>query len=200
MFACGSSKTAVKQDAPEDINELKARVDDLNNRIYVLTEQLESLRAKPVTVATIAPTSAPAPTVKAIPVSITSKNTYSAQEKEYSSAYELFKEGKYAKALIAFSTFADKYPSSALTDNAIYWIGESYYKQKEYALAIEEYSKILKKFPKESKAPYSMYKIALCYKMLGETKDSETYVNELLSRYPNSEAAKEATNNAELKK
>ena len=201
-IGCGSSKTEIKKEAPEDVSELRARIDDLNNRIYVLAEQVESLKSKPV-----ASTAAPASkkrekiekTEKIEPV-VDIKNSYAAQEKEYSPAYELFKSGQYAKALIAFSTFADKYPASSLTDNAIYWMGECYLQQKEYALAIEEYSKILKKFPKESKAPYAMYKISLCYKMLGEKKDSDIYLQELISRYPNSEAVQEAKNNVELKK
>lgn len=190
ISGCGSSKVEVKKEAPEDIAELKARIDDLNNRVYVLTEQLESLKSKPVDVVA---------SKKTEPVSNV-KNAYVSQEKEYNAAYELFKSGQYAKALIAFSTFADRYPASALTDNAIYWMGECYLQQKEYALAIEEYSKVLKKFPKESKTPYAMYKIALCYKMLGEKKDSDIYLQELFTRYPNSEAVQEAKNNVELKK
>ena len=202
VIGCGAPKTEIVKEAPEDLSELKARIDDLNNRIYVLTEQVENLKSKPVA-------SVPAPTPKKKikiekeeiiePVS-DSKSSYAVQEREYSPAYALFKSGQYAKALIAFSTFADKYPASSLTDNAIYWMGECYLQQKEYALAIEEYSKVLKKFPKESKAPYAMYKISLCYKILGEKKDSDIYFQELLSRYPNSEAVQEAKNNVELKK
>jgi tol-pal system protein YbgF len=200
LLACGTPKTEVKQEAPEDINELKARVDDLNNRVYVLTEQLETLKSQPATSVPVAGVTAVTKKHKrTAPVKEVS-DTASDQEKEYKAAYELFKSGQYAKAMIAFSSFIDKYPSAALTDNAIYWIGESYYQQKEYALAIEEYSKVLKKFPKESKAPYAMYKLALCYKMLGESKDSDIYLQELMSRYPNSEAAKEAKNNAEFKR
>ena len=199
LLGCGTPNAEVKQEAPQDIAELKARIDDLNNRVYVLTEQLETLKSQPAT-------ALPAETVTTLKKHKRTSfikgttNMPSAQESDYSAAYGLFKSGQYAKALIAFSTFVDKYPASALTDNAIYWIGESYYQQKEYALAVEEYSKILKKFPKESKAPYAMYKLALCYKMLGENKDSDIYFQELLARYPNSEAAKEAKNNVELKK
>jgi len=205
-FGCGVPKTEIKKEAPEDVAELKARIDDLNNRIYVLTEQVESLKTRPLTTATPASVSKKKNKAEKIekeellePVKNV-KNSYAVQEKEYSPAYVLYKNGQYAKALIAFSTFADKYPASSLTDNAIYWMGECYLQQKEYALAIEEYSKVLKKFPKDSKAPYAIYKIALCYKKLGEDKDSDIYLKELLSRYPNSEAAQEAKNNAELKK
>ena len=199
-------RQGVSKESSDSVNELKARIDDLNNRIYVLTEQVESLKA--TRTATFSTASAPKMTKASkknagVTISATipdNKNNASVQEQEYSAAYELFKSGQYAKALIAFSAFVGKNPASALTDNSIYWMGESYYRQKEYALAIEEYSKVLKQFPKESKAPYAMYKIALCYKMLGETKDADTYFNELLSRYPNSNAAKEAKSNAELKK
>jgi tol-pal system protein YbgF len=197
ILACGAPKTEVKKEAPDDIADLRARVDDLNNRIYVLTEQLETLKSKPIV-------TTPIPVTKKKEVKSEAahdlKGSSVAQEKEYGAAYELFKSGQYAKALIAFSGFADKYPASALTDNAIYWMGECYLQQKEYVLAVEEYSRVLKRFPKESKAPYAMYKIALCYRMLGEKKDSDVYLQELLTRYPNSEAAQEAKDNVELKK
>ncbi len=197
LLNCGSSKQQLKQDPPEDLNELKARIDDLNNRVYVLTEQLETLKSQPPTTASAEQSAVKKH--KKEPVKTETK-AGSNQEKEYAEAYSLFSSGQYAKSLIAFSSFAEKYPTSALADNAVYWVGESYFQQKEYALAIDEYSKILKKFPKESKAPYAMYKLALCYKLLGENKDSEIYLQELLTRYPNSEAAKEANNNVEFKK
>lgn len=194
VFSCSSStQKLAKQDVIKnketELNELKARVDDLNNRVYVLTEQVDSLRAG----LSFQPT-------KAKPQTTTVSKVINNIEADYKTAYDFFKNGNYTRALLAFTSFIEKYPNSAITDNATYWMGESYYMQKEYPLAIEEYSKVLKNFPNGSKAPHAMYKIALSYKKLGENKDAQTYYSELVSRFPNSEITKQAKKDPEFKK
>ena len=189
-FACSSTKSSQKVEtqveAPKvaDIDELSSRVEELSNRVYVLTEQMESLRAKvkPVKVAE----EQPAPTVTV------SDTQYDKMYSDYASAYESYSTGKYAKALMAFSSFVEKYPDTFLTDHAMFWVGESYFQQKEYALASDEYIKLLKKFPKGSKSPYAMLKIAISYKKLGMDKESKSYIEELVKRFPNSAATEAA--------
>ena len=93
LLGCGKPKTEIKQEAPQDLNELKARIDDLNNRVYVLTEQLETLKSQPAA----ASTAVDVPAVKKHKRTATIKGTASTpsdQEKEYSAAYELFKSGQ----------------------------------------------------------------------------------------------------------
>lgn len=192
--ACSTTNTEVVK-APEqekiaDIDELSSRVEELNNRVYILTEQVETLRAK---LKDGGEKAIPSREVKRVepkeerPVVIER-----GEIKDYVAAYAHYETKKYSKALIAFSSFINKYPDGVLTDHAMYWLGESYIQQKEYALASDEYVKLLKKFPKGSKAPYAMLKIAVCYKELGMDKESKSYIEELLKRFPNSQAAEEA--------
>ncbi|MFH1224130.1 MAG: tol-pal system protein YbgF [Pseudomonadota bacterium] len=193
--ACSSSPSTKTKAGPaagtDEVADLRARIDDLNNRVYVLTEQLESMRAKNRDTLPLKTEAAMLPA---------SERTDDGMKKMYMDAYSLYKNKEYAKALIAFSSFIEKYPDSVLTDNATFWTGECYYAQKEYALSIDEFTKVLKKFPKESKTPEAMLKIAMAYKELGEKNDSDFYVNELVKKFPNSRAAYTAKNIAESKK
>lgn len=183
----------VTETQPSDVAQLKAKIDDINNRLYILTEQMDSLRARFKDVDKL-------PSLPAMQNEKQQKEQIDkfqqvsvAMKNEYLAAYNLFKDGKYAKSLLSFSNFIDKYPNSSLTDNAYFWLGESYFEQREFALAIDEYLKIIKKFPEGSKAPDAMLKIAISYKQLGENNDSNAYLRELISRYPNSRAASTAT-------
>ena len=203
LYACSTAKPNIETASPvdktktDDVVELKAKIDDLNNRIFVLGEQLESLKARTKEEARIKTRSAEEEIIasysgkqKAEPVAVSDVND--PVYKEYLEAFDLFKNKEYSKSLMAFSSFVEKYPDSFLTDNAYYWLGESYYQQSEYTLAISEYLKTIKRFQEGSKAPYAMLKIAMSYKKLGEKKDSDAYFNGLISKYPNSRAAKDA--------
>ncbi|MEI6093717.1 MAG: hypothetical protein WCQ47_08610, partial [bacterium] len=52
IYACSTAKpsvdavASVEKTKTEDVAELKAKIDDLNNRIFVMSEQLESLKAR----------------------------------------------------------------------------------------------------------------------------------------------------------
>jgi tol-pal system protein YbgF len=212
-----------------EVLELKAKVDELNNRIYVMNEQIEGLRArlreeklpsatnvkaktKTETKILAAQPSRPSkskseasagalsaeekivkdflgtktaePVVDSKPSALTkSKN---AMYNNYLSAYAFFKEKKYARSLIAFSSFIDEYPNTILTDNAYFWLAESYFKKKEYVLAIQEFLKILEKFPDSSKAPYAALSLSYAYDKIGDKVSSEKIKRLLFQKYPKS--------------
>ena len=50
----------------------------------------------------------------------------------YNTAFEKLKGGNYSEAIVAFQGFMKNFPSSALLDNAQYWIGEAYYVTRDY--------------------------------------------------------------------
>ena len=194
----------------EETMELKAKIDELNNRIYVMNEQIEGLRARlrdkklPSKVKSL-PKSAVKVKTKGLSAEQklvqdffggTSTQSYvapskssNAMYKNYHSAYTFFKKKQFAKSLIAFSSFIDQYPNTVLTDNAYFWLAESYYKKKEYVLAIQEYLKILEKFPEASKAPDAALKLSYAYETIGDRALSSKYKHLLFQKYPKSKAA-----------
>lgn len=199
LAGCSSSPSVKKVEtkSTDDISDMKARLDDLNNRVYVLTEQMESLRSRLRDSSTVPSQTKVFPQAKATVLEEKNEDTMVG---EYKGAYELYKDKKYSKALIAFSSFIEKYPNTVLTDNAYYWMADCYYNQKEYALSIDGFTKVLKKFPNESKAPEAMLKIAMAYKELGEKKDADAQLKELISKFPVSRAAYVAKNMVESNK
>lgn len=163
----------------ENIDSLKARINDLNNQIDIMKEEIASFRAA------------------LSHGSITFKEEKEVEEidlvdkamvEKYLKAYSFYNRGLYAQSLMAFSEFIREYPKTFLTDNALFWLGDSYYAQKEYPLAINEYLKITTNFTNSSKYPDALLKLALSYKALNQDADYNKYINMLESNYIDSSA------------
>lgn len=110
----------------------------------------------------------------------------------YDESLELYNKGEYERAISAFEQFVIMYPQDALTDNALYWIGESYYAQKKFNDALIYFHRIVVDFPQADKVPSALYKEALTLESLDMQKEAEGALKELIARFPNSEEAKEA--------
>lgn len=112
------------------------------------------------------------------------------KEAVYAAAYETFKEGKYEKSRADFHNFLKKYPNSEYSDNAQFWIGESYYFEKKYEKAILEYEKVIKGYPKGNKVPYALLKQGLSFFMLGDKPSAQLILQQVIRDYPNTNQAR----------
>ena len=112
------------------------------------------------------------------------------KESAYAAAYEAFKEGKYEKARTEFQTFLKVYPDSEYSDNAQFWIGESYYFENNYEKAILEYEKVVKNYPKGNKVPYALLKQGLSFLNLGDKASARLILQRIIKNYPNTNQAR----------
>lgn len=112
------------------------------------------------------------------------------KESAYASAYEAFKEGKYEKARTEFQNFLKLYPDSEYSDNAQFWIGESYYFENKYEKAILEYEKVVKSYPKGNKVPYALLKQGLSFLNLGDKASARIILQQIIKSYPNTNQAR----------
>ncbi len=62
------------------------------------------------------------------------RNAY--YEQLYDSGYSSFKKGQYWQAISFFKRLIRAFPGYKKTENAMYWIGESYFNLKQYESAI----------------------------------------------------------------
>ena len=74
-------------------------------------------------------------------------------EAAYNACYKTFKEGQYVKAREEFVKFLKQYPKTAYSDNAQFWIGETWYVEEKYERAIVEYEKVVKDYPVGRQGP-----------------------------------------------
>ena len=123
-----------------------------------------------------------------IPSTTTTPITSSASEKQlYDSALNKCLKGNYAESRTLFNQFLNKYSTSSLSDNAYYWIGESYYAEKNYKEALNYFNRVLTNKSFNQKDDDAQLKIGICYYRLGDYKTAKMEFQKVISNYPKSE-------------
>jgi len=134
------------------------------------------------------PTGTPGTTKGTVPVK---KLPPTREEKDsYRSAFNMLKEGRYDRSILAFGKFLKKYPSSSYADNAQYWSGEANYVSRKYKVAVNEFSKVINQFPDSTKVPDAMLKLGFTYYELKEWKKAREMLEAVVQNYKGSSAAK----------
>ncbi len=107
----------------------------------------------------------------------------------YKDAYETYQKGDFEGARRKFEAFLKQYPNTELSDNAQFWIGETYYGKKDYEKAILEYEKAIAKYPEGDKVPAALLKQALAFLELGDKTNARNLLKRVMERYPQTEQA-----------
>jgi tol-pal system protein YbgF len=136
--------------------------------------------APPVTVAP--PPEAPAPA--AAPVDTAQ------QQADYEHALAILREGRYIEAATAFNRFLEKYPGSAYSDNAYYWLGETYYVTRDFDRALASFNQLVTSYPLSPKLPGARLKIGYIYYENQDWSAARQELSSLVTGYPGSTEAR----------
>ena len=109
---------------------------------------------------------------------------------DYDIAFAHLRGGRFLESARAFEDFIQKYPNNELTDNAYYWLGESYYVKRQYPQALAAFQALTQKFPNSSKAPDSWLKIGYSYYEMDDLIKADEGLNKVIDTYPNTDVAK----------
>ncbi len=101
----------------------------------------------------------------------------------YENAFALIKNGQYKSAEKAFQKFLNENPSHALSGNAKYWLGESYYVRGDYAQSARVFAEGYKQYPKGAKAPDNLLKLGLSLAGMGNKDDACVALGQLTKEY-----------------
>lgn len=174
----------------EDMASISAaKIEELENRISLLTEAFKDLYEKMAAIEVLPQIRIPSSKKKEPAVfspSEAGKMVTSSEYDEYQQALETFDKRIYNKAMELFDNIVKKYPNGEYADKAQYWIGECYYAQVDYPDAINAFSKVLK-YEKTSKADDAQLKIGLSYLRMGKNDLAAEELKRLIKRYPGSE-------------
>ena len=107
----------------------------------------------------------------------------------YESAYLNYVKGNYTDAISGFQSYLKVSPDSPLSDNALYWIGESYTAMGKNQDAVNVFRELINKYPESNKRPTALYKIAIIYEETGDIKTAKSYYNQITNDFPNSPEA-----------
>jgi tol-pal system protein YbgF len=101
----------------------------------------------------------------------------------------LFQGQKYPEAVLAFSSFLEKYPDHPLAGSSQYYVGEAYMKQKEYKLAIQEFQRVLTSYDRSAHVADTLNKMAIAEENLKNHQEAAKHRQVLSSLFPQSPAA-----------
>jgi len=110
----------------------------------------------------------------------------------YKDAYDTFERGDIVGARKKFENFLKQYPNAERSNNAQFWLGETYYKQKDYEKAIIEYENVINRYPEGEKVPDALYKQALAFLELKDRNTARNLLKRVIEHYPASKQAEEA--------
>lgn len=107
----------------------------------------------------------------------------------YESAYLNYVRGNYLEAINGFQNYLKISPDSPLSDNALYWVGESYAAMGKRQNAVNTFHDLINKYPTSSKKPSALYKMGIIYEEAGDKKTAQIYYNRVIKDFPNSPEA-----------
>lgn len=185
-----STEKALKSSASEidllkaQITAIEGQTKDIRDRLNISEspkQQKEPLKEQPV--GTEKKGEEPKEETQQQQAEITDKT------KAYEAAYNAFKNKKYKESREKFEAFIKKFPKDDLTDNAQFWIAETYYNEKDFEGAILAYETLLKKYPNSEKVPGALLKQGFSFIEIGDRKTGKTILEKLRERYPDSKEA-----------
>ena len=195
-------------DLKKSISEMDMKIEEINNKLFILQEKvntnrdrIEALELEREKITVIPPVGLKVVKLKDEEEKVEEEEAAEEAEEEkealtpeeiYNRGRELLKAGRNGEARKTFSEFVERFPSHALADNALYWIGESFYSERNFKDALESFTAVVDRYPDENKAPDAMLKMAYSYMELKEKARAEETLKELMDRYPLSEAAEKA--------
>lgn len=209
------------QKMQQQIAELKGVIEEQNHQIQSLKDKqkllyididsrLTELEAKPSantsspaqnTTTKTNTNNSPALTVEVdegyndtVNVSNITQPQLSSDQDDYDIAFSHLRAGRFLESARAFEDFIQKYPDNELTDNAYYWLGESYYVKRQYPQALAAFQILTSKYPVSSKAPDSWLKIGYSYYEMDDLVKADENLQKVIDNYPNTSIARLAKN------
>lgn len=186
-------------DTDAKIAQMQTSMTELLERIDVLNDRIAKLEAAVAATQTTAPAaqSAPAPSpiaraAEARKPAVSSALASAQVAETYRKALMQFGEGKIAEARKTFQEVFDAEPTGDLADNALFWIGETYYQTGDYANAVRYYRRVTTEFSDQNKAPDALFKIALSQEKTGDLALARQTLEEVIQKYPYSSPAASA--------
>jgi tol-pal system protein YbgF len=107
----------------------------------------------------------------------------------YNTAYADFSKGNYELSIAGFEEYQERFPESALADNALYWIGECHFSQGNFRASVEAFDRLLSRYPKSDKAAAADLKKALAFLEQNQLKEGIVQLRYVASRYPRTDEA-----------
>ncbi len=120
----------------------------------------------------------------------TPASTAAEEKAAYDRAFQSLKDLRYADAAEKFQSFLDHYPDSDYSDNAQYWLGESYYVTRNYDIALTAFQELMDRYPDSPKVPDALLKMGYTHYELKQWDSARAALTQVQDSYPNTTLAR----------
>jgi tol-pal system protein YbgF len=103
-----------------------------------------------------------------------------------------YQRGQFDLARQGFAEYAETYPKTDLSDDALYWAGECWAAQKKPREAIAAWERLFRQYPDSDKAAAAHLKKAIAHLDLGEKAQAIVELQFVVNEYPRSDESKSA--------
>ena len=118
----------------------------------------------------------------------------------YERGRQAFDREDWTDAIADLKAYVEQYPGTENTDDALYYLGQSYYKIKDYVLAAAQFDRLTRDFPTSPFHPDALFQLARCDDLQSrpaaldqtETLRAISRYRDFLQLYPEHPSAKEA--------
>ncbi|MFT4173432.1 MAG: tol-pal system protein YbgF [Rhodocyclaceae bacterium] len=114
------------------------------------------------------------------------------ESRDYETALNAFRGAKYVDAANAFKNFIKTYPKSAFQPSANFWAGAAYFQARDIDSARDYYTRVITGWPDDALAPEAMLGLSNTQNEKGDKKAARATLEQLVVKYPSSDAAKTA--------
>lgn len=104
----------------------------------------------------------------------------------YENAFALLKGAQYNEAEKEFVSFLSQYPDHALSGNATYWLGETYYVRGQFEKAAKTFAEGYQKDTKGSKAADNLLKMGMSLSGMNKKTDACTALGQIEKQFASS--------------
>jgi len=195
-----------------EMQTLAGKLEDTNRRLSQLSQQIAEVQSRSSSAAAsaltppgpggaAAPVSAPAaaggglvavPAAGAAAAASAPKGGGISPADLFAQATADYQRGRYDLSRQGFEDYAEKFPRTDLSDDALYWAGECWSAQKKPHEAIAAYDKLFRTYPQSDKAAAAHLKKGLAHLELGEKAKAMVELNYVVNQFPGSDEAKSA--------
>lgn len=110
----------------------------------------------------------------------------------YRQAIMLVGRNRHSDARRAFEAVYQADPNGDLADNALFWIGETYFAARDYTNAVRHYMRVVNDYSTQNKAPDALFKTAVAQERTGDLALARRTLQQVIERYPYSTSASSA--------
>ncbi|WP_338516896.1 tol-pal system protein YbgF [Alteromonas gracilis] len=123
------------------------------------------------------------------PSTATPQASQAGEDEAYESAVNLIlKSREYDKAIPAFQSFIERFPSSSYAPNAHYWLGQLLFNKQNWSEASEQFNIVANRFSDSTKRPDALLKLGVIAERTGDAASARQLLQQVITEYPNSSA------------